>query len=294
MAQRLVELKSVAHDGIRVRASAGASSFHRKSRLEKCIEEAGEQVKKLALEREHPDSETSLREQAARERATKERMERVQAALHQLEKVQDSKKRQRYTLSKKKRVKITEPRVSTTDPEARVMKMPDGGWRPAYNVQFATDVDSGIILGASVTNQGNDNGQGPPMEDQIAQRYGVHPEDYLIDGGYAQRDTITTLQKRHVTVYAPVRPPRTTTSGRERNSPRSDDSPEVIAWRERMETEEAKVKYKLRAATAEWANAQTRQHGLLSFVVRGLEKVSCLVLLVALVHNILRGLVLAI
>lgn len=292
MAQRLVKLKAVAHDGVRVRASAGAGSFHRKSRLEECLNEAEAQVKRLAEEREHSDSETNLREQAARERAVKERAERVQAALHQLETVQAVKKRQERTLSQDKRSKITEARVSTTDSEARVMKMPDGGWRPAYNVQFATDVGSGIILGASVTNQGNDYGQGPPMEDRIAQRYGVHPEDYLIDGGYAQRDTITTLTERHVTVYAPVRPPRTTTSGRKRNTPRSDDSPAVIAWRERMETEEAKAKYKLRAATAEWTNAQTRQHGLLSFAVRGLAKVSCMVLLIALVHNILRGIVL--
>ncbi len=292
IAQRLVKLKAVAHDGVRVRASAGAGSFHRKSRLEECLGEAEAQVKRLAEEREHPDSETSLREQAARERAAQERAERVQAALHQLETVQAAKKRQEATLSQDKRGRITEARVSNTDPEARVMKMPDGGWRPAYNVQFATDVGSGIILGVSVTNRGNDYGQGPLMEDQIAQRYGVHPEDYLIDGGYAQRDTITTLTERHVTVYAPVRPPRTTTSGRERNTPRSDDSPAVIDWRERMETEEAKAKYKLRAATAEWANAQTRQHGLLPFAVRGLAKVSCIALLIALVHNILRGMVL--
>jgi transposase len=256
MNQKLVTLKQVAQDGIRVRAGAGASSFHRKDSLEQCLVEAEEQVKKLSEERDHPDPELSLRESAARRRAARERTERVQAALRQLPVVQASKDRQQCTKSKADRRKIKEARVSTTDPEARVMKMPDGGYRPAYNVQFATDVGSGVIVGASVVNEGNDTGQAELMEAQLEQRCGAKPDAYLIDGGYAQRDTITTLTKRPIKVYAPVRAPRTTTSGRDRSSPRRDDSPEVIAWRQRMETEEAKSIYKLRAATAEWANAQ--------------------------------------
>lgn len=288
MANDLVTLKQVAQDGVKIRASAGAGSFHRRSRLEECMAEAEEQVKRLAQERRQPDPEISRREQAARERAARERGGRVREALNQLSLVQAAKKRQERTLAKTKRKKITEARVSTTDPEARVMKMPDGGWRPAYNVQLATDVESGVIVGAAVVNQGNDAGQAPPMEEQVMQRNGVHPEDYLVDGGYAQREDIATLEGRHVTVYAPVRPPRTTTSGRERSSPRNDDSPAVVAWRQRMETAEAKSLYKMRAATAEWANAQVRHHGLLSFTVRGLDKVFSVVLLVAIAHNILR------
>ena len=293
MANSLVTLKQVAQDGVKVRAGAGAGSFHRRSHLEQCLVEAEQQVKRLAQEQGHPDPEVCRREQAARERAANERADRLQQALRQMSAVQAAKKRQERTLAKTKRKKITEARVSTTDPEARVMKMPDGGWRPAYNVQLATDVDSGVIVGAAVVNQGNDSGQGPPMEEQVTQRSGVHPEAYLVDGGYAQREDIATLEGRHVTVYAPVRPPRTTTSGRERSSPRSDDSPAVIIWRQRMETEEAKSVYRMRAATAEWANAQVRSHGLLSFKVRGLDKVLCVVLLVVIAHNILRGLALA-
>lgn len=288
MANDLVTLKGVAQDGVKVRAGAGAGSFHRRSKLEECLAEAEEQVKKLAQEHAHPDPEVSRREQAARERSARERAERVRQALDQMSSIQAAKERQERTLAKTKRDKITEARVSTTDSEARVMKMPDGGWRPAYNVQLATDVDSGVIVGAAVVNQGNDSGQAPPMEEQVMQRSGVHPEAYLVDGGYAQREDIATLEGREVTVYAPVRPPRTTTSGRERSSPRSDDKPAVVAWRQRMETPEAKSLYKMRAATAEWANAQVRSHGLLSFTVRGLDKVLSVVLLVVIAHNILR------
>ena len=289
MANDLVTLKRVAQDGVKVRAGAGAGSFHRRSRLEECVVEAEEQVKKLAQEREHPDPAISRREQAARERAAKERTGRIREALGQMSAIQAAKERQERTLAKAKRKKITEARVSTTDPQARVMKMPAGGWRPAYNVQLATDVWSGVIVVAAVVNQGNDSGQAPPMEEQVTQRSGVHPEAYLVDGGYAQREDITTLEGRGVTVYAPVRPPRTATSGRESSSPRGDDSPAVIAWRQRMATEEAKSLYRIRAATAEWANAQMRGHGLLSFTVRGLNKVLCVVLLSVIAHNVLRG-----
>lgn len=293
MANDLVTLESVAHDGIRVRASSGAGSFRRRARLEECLVEAEDQVKRLADEQAHPDPETSRRKQAARERAACERAGRVKEALKQISLVQAAKERQGRTKAKTERKKITEARVSTTDPEARVMKMPDGGWRPAYNVQFATDVGSGVIVGAGVVNQGSDAGLAPPMEEQVAQRSGVHPEAYLVDGGFAQREAITTLESRHVTVYAPVRPPRTATSGRDSSTPRGDDSPAVRAWRKRMETPEAKALYKMRAATAEWTNAQTRSHGLVPFTVRGIRKALSVVLLVAVTHNILRGIALA-
>ncbi len=292
MYKKLVTLKSVAQDGVKVRASAGAASFHRLSGLEKCLAEAEARVEKLAEERDNPDPEITNRERAARERAARERLERVKAALNEFPTIQAAKQKQARTLNKDLRPKITEARVSTTDNTARVMKMPDGGFRPAINVQFATEVGSGIIAGVAVGNKA-DCRLAPPVEEQVAKRSGgIHPDKYLIDGGFAQRDSITALTKRQVTVYAPVRPPRTETSGRDANSPRSDDSPEVIAWRERMKTEDAKEMYKKRASTAEWANAQARKHGLLSFTVRGLEKALSVALLVAITHDILRALVL--
>ena len=288
MAQDLVRLNQVAQDGVKVRASAGASSFRRRDSLGRCLEEAEAQVKRLAAQREHPDPEVSRRQQSARQRAAEERAERLKQALAQLPAVQAAKERQEYTLSKAKREKVTEPRVSPTDPEARVMKMPDGGFRPSYNVQLATEVGTGVIVGVGVVNQGNDAGQAPPMEEQVARRTGTHPKDYLMDGGYAQRETVDDLTRRQITVYAPVRPPRTVTSGRERSTPRRDDSPAVVSWRQRMETDAAKAVYRLRGATAEWANAQARTHGLLPFTVRGLDKVLSVVLLVVIAHNLMR------
>ncbi len=281
-----VTLEGVAQDGMRVRASAGASSFRRRETLEKHLEEAWAQVARLAQEREHPDSAVTRREQRAQERAARERVERVKQALEYLHQVQAAKERQQRTQATGKREKVTPPRASVTDPEARVMKMPDGGFRPAYNVQLATDGASGVIVGVRVINTG-DAGQAAPIEEQVVRRTGQHPKDYLVDGGFATRADITTLERRGVTVYAPVRLPRNKPE-EERYQPRYEDGPEVVQWRQRMATEPAKAIYRERGATAEWANAQVRQHGVSQFTVRGLGKVTTVMLLVAVAHNLLR------
>lgn len=289
MAAEAVTLKLVAQDGMRVRASAGASSFGRKQKLETCLEQARAQVKRLAEQREHPDPGVTTRKQAARERAARERLQRVEQALAYLPQAQAAKETQRKRDALVQRKKITEPRTSVTDPEARVMKMADGGFRPAYNVQFATDAASRVIVGVAVTPSGSDAGQAAPMVAQITQRLGAQPEVYLMDGGFAGRADITALGQRGITVYAPVRLPRWKPAA-ERYRSRWGDSPQVEAWRERMATAEAKAIYRQRAATAEWTNAQVRQHGVSQFMVRGLDKVTTVMLLVAVAHNLLRWL----
>jgi transposase len=288
MAGGLVKLRHVAQDGMRVRASAGASSYHRKDSLEKCLAVARERVDQLEKEREHLDPGLSRREQVARERAARERQARVEEALRRLPQIQAVKDKQRRKLAKSKRGKVTEARVSTTDAEVQAVKMPDGGFRPAYNAELATDVDSQVIVGVGVTTMGTDSGQALPMVEQIMERTGLIPGAYLMDGDFARRGDITALERKGITVYAPTKPPRTETSGRTQGMPRPDDTPEVARWRARMETEEAKAIYKERAATAECVNALGRLHGLRQFTVRGTAKVLSVLLLTTIVHNMLR------
>ena len=288
-----VTLEQVAQDGMRVRASAGAASLRRAETLDSCREKAQAQVERLVKEREHPDPDVSKRQRAARERAARERLERVEEALKVLPQVQAAKERQQENLSLERREKVGAARVSTTDPQARVMKMPDGGYRPAYNVELATAPADGnayaIIVGVSVTSEGTDAQQGPPMEEQVHQRTGEHPGAGLYDGGFATRETITTLTKRGVTVYAPVRLPRNKPEA-ERYQPREGDSPEVAQWRERMATPEAKAIYQRRGSLAEWANAQLRNKGMQQFTVRGLPKVTAVAVLLVMTQNLLRWL----
>jgi hypothetical protein len=241
----------------------------------------------LAKQLNEDDGAVSRRQQAARERAARERQERIEAALLQREQLAQ---RQEQVKKEKGVKRQKEPRASTTDPEARTMKMPDGGFRPGYNVEFATDTGSGIVVGVDVVNVGSDSGQLLPMVEQIEQRYEQTPERVLVDGDFAKLEDIETLHAEHeVEVYAPIKNAESEKAkGNDPYQPKPKDGPGVGAWRQRMGTEEAKTIYPRRAQTAEWANARARNCGLRQFVVRGLEKVRAVALLHALAHNLMQ------
>ena len=187
-------------------------------------------------------------------------------------------------------VKEETARVSTSDPDARVMKMGDGGFRPAFNVQFATTTDvSRVIVGVAVSNLGSDAQQSTPILEQIEERTGVRPSEILVDGGYAQHEAVDEATEMNVDIYAPVPKPRKD-DGRDQYAPHPGDSEAVVKWRQRMATEEAKAIYRQRAATAETVNADAKTHrGLDKLRVRGVEKVLASANLFVLTYNILRA-----
>jgi len=277
-----VTLARVAHDGVRVRASAGAGSYRGRRGLGRALTDATAQVAALRAELDDDPAATSRRTAAARERAAVERASRVRAALDALPALEAAKARTRAR-GKKDRP-VAEARASTTDPEARVMRMGDGGYRPAYNGQLTTDVGSGLVCGVDVTNQGTDAGQLAPAVERVRERHGCTPDEILVDGGYVSLAEIDELAACGTTVYAPptTRPPRA--DGRARRV----DSPAVAEWRDRMATPQAQLIYRLRAATAEWVNALARNRGLQQYRVRGLERVRSVLLWFALAHNLAR------
>lgn len=279
-AEGLLELKRVAQDGMRVRASAGASSFRRQTGLERHLEEAKEQIERLKQERDQGEDDLPPRRRAARERAARERLERVRRALDKLPEFEQGLSNERRRRARPAK----EVRVSTTDPEARVMKMADGGFRPAYNVQFSSEMN-GFIVALEPVNHGTDAAEVPAMLDQIERRRERYPEELLADGGFASRFNIDAAAQREVVLYAPVREPRT--AGKDRYAPHPQDNPQAREWRARMGSAEAQAILKQRGAVAEWAFAQARAHTLTQFLVRGLEKVRCVVLFVAITHNLL-------
>jgi len=278
-----VTLARVAHDGIRVRASAGAASFRRRPRLEAALELAEAQVAALRDELDDDPGATKRRIAAARERAAREREAHVREALAALPELEAAKARARARGSKDR--PPAEARASTTDPEARVMRMGDNGFRPAFNGQLTTDVDSGLVCGVAVTNRGTDHGELVPVVRRLEQAFGRAPDEILVDGGFVVLDDIATLEASGTAVYAPVPEQRATGDA---ISHRRPDAPGVAAWRERMATDDAKSVYRLRAASAEWTNALARNRGLHQFGVRGLEKVRSVLLWYALAHNLAR------
>jgi hypothetical protein len=259
-----------------VRASAGAASFHRQATLEQSLAEAAALLAALRAGGAPPDDDPpTARQRAARERAARERVARLTAALAGMPAARAA----------KQPAERGEARVSGTDPAARVMKMADGGFRPAYNVQLAADTAHQAIVGVEVTTSGSDMAQAPGMVGPVERRLGAPPGDWLMDGGFAGQQAIEQVEAAGVRVLAPVAKPKA--ADRDPHRPLPTDSPALAAWRSRMGLDEMKALYKLRAATIECVNAKARGlHGLVQLRVRGLAKVRCVALWVALAHNL--------
>jgi transposase len=277
----IVTLARVAQDGTKVRASAGAGSFRREGTLRDCVKEA----QKLVERTKRQGDRGATRAEAAQARAAADRLARVEEALAALPAVAAAKAR---TASKEKKgTPPTEARVSTTDPDARVMKFADGGFRPAYNIQFATDGDSGAVVGVAATNVGSDFAEFVPMVAQVQTRTGQYPTAMLVDHGVSSNDGITHVAALGVTVYSPVPKARGVIDPTARCP---HDSDAVAAWRRRMATEPAQAVYRQRGAIAERINADARTHRTLSQVsVRGLAKVRTGAVWVAVAINVMRA-----
>ena len=247
-------------------------------------------MRELKAQLDADPAHDSRRKAAAQQRARREMQQRLQAALERLPELEAIKRRNGG--------KAEEARASSTDADASVMKMADGGYRPAYNTQYASDCDSQVIVGVEVSTSGSDMAQLAPMVEQIEQRLGSAPKKMLVDGGFpahAQIDAVAGKTK----VYAPVPEARSKKDEQgnkvqqDKHEPKPEDSAAVASWRQRMASDEAKQLYKRRAATAECVNAQARNRGLQRMPVRGLKKVRCVTLLFALAHNLMRTLALA-
>jgi transposase len=302
-------LERIAQDGMRVRAWAGAASFRRRASLERCRAAAAARLAELRAELDADPGALSRRQAAQRQRAARERQHRVEAALAALDQLADTRRpsgepahdtpppapgtddqaagsgpAKAAGAGAPKRGR-GEPRASTTDAAARVMKMADGGFRPAFNLGLATDPRSGLIAAVTLDNVGSDMGKLVAMSDKLVHDYARRPAEHLADGGFVALAEIERLAGADVLVFAPVPKPRA--AGRERHAPLAGDGPGVAAWRVRMGGAEAKAIYKERAATAACVNGQCRNRGLWRFGVRGLVKAKAVALLHALAHNMM-------
>lgn len=283
-AARVIDLDEVVQDGLRVRASAGSASFRRKKTLHKELKKARRLVARLKQETTADPGASERRAKAARERAAREREARVEAALGKLAEVEAERERRART-NRTQVEKQGAPRASTTDPEARVMKMADGGFRPAYNCQIATLAGGQIVVGLDALASGSDRGQARPMIERLEQRHGRLPKRHLIDGGFCKNDDTEWAAGRGVRIYGP---PGQTRHKTDPYAPRRDDGPGVAAWRRRMKSAHGKAVYK-RRGPGECINARFRQWGLQQFTVRGLHKVNTVLHWFALANNILVG-----
>lgn len=280
----LVSLETIAQDGMRVRASAGSSSFRRKPSLQELQQQAQAHVDRLKKEAESETArqEGDARRCAAAERAARERQERIAEALRQHEKL--SEQREKRTKGDGEKT-----RVSTTDPDARKMKMANGGYDPAYNVQFASDGDARVIVHVDVTNDGTDGGEMPPAQAKICSTYGRTPKRALVDGGFVTKESVTAVELAGTEVVATVpRSEQLEKHGKDPHARQKGDTDQYAAFRARMAEPEYKELYRRRPSIAEFPNADCRNRNLRQFRVRGLLKAKAVALWHALAFNFTR------
>jgi transposase len=279
MHKGLLQLELVAQDGTRVRASASAPSFRRYETLLECREQAALHLKAVLADADNP--EHTAAEHAARKAAAEAFQKRVEEAIETVVVMQ--KERDEHAPPSRREKPV---RASTTDAEARVMKMPDGGFRPGYNIQLAVaGSEMGgprAIVGVQVTNVGSDMGSVAPMIDQIVERTGALPQRLLADANHAKHECIDRGADLGVELLIAV-------ADNAGDANRST-SQAVLDWRARMETDEAKRLYRARAGLVELTNAHVKKHlGVDQVLVRGLAKVTCVALLSGLAFNILHN-----
>ena len=284
--QGLVAQDTLAQDGLRVRASAGAASFRRRRRLDELQAAAQTRVNRLRAELEADPGVADRRRQAAQERAARERAQRIAAAQQRMRELEAERARREKT-NKAEVAKQKEPRASTTDADARVMKMPDGGFRPAYNMQIVSDPESQVIVAVDVETSGSDRGLARPALEGL-RAGGQTPSDYLVDGGFTKNDDIEWAHANGTRLWCP---PAQSKHGTDPYAPRKDDGAGVADWRKRMPSELGKQLYRERAK-AECVNAGARRMGLRQLTVRGKEKARIMLLWFANAHNMLRALAL--
>ncbi|MBI5144196.1 MAG: IS1182 family transposase [Candidatus Omnitrophica bacterium] len=186
-AEGLVTLERVMHDGTKIKAYAGKDSFRREEKIRAHLAMAEEQLEILKEE----DLGTSHERNSVktRERFIRDRKERMERALQELRKIQSS------SPDGKDKDKV---RASTTDPEARIMKQPDGGFAPSYNVQVSADADNGVIVGMDVTQAVNDCNQLVPAMEEIKKNVGSLPQQVVADGGFTNRQSILDMDEKDI------------------------------------------------------------------------------------------------
>lgn len=269
--KELITLDLAAQDGTRTRASASAASFRTEKGLQGCREQAALHLKAVLADVDNP--ELTKAQVARRIAAAKDFQRRVEDAVTTVKQLELEGK--------------DEPRASTTDAEARKMKMPDGGFRPGYNIQTVT-VGSALggprtVVAISVTNLGSDMGSLVPMMDQVQSRTGQLPKVLLADTNHAKHSDIEELKTRGVRVLIPP------LKSHQDKGTHVNHSPQLEDWRQDMQTEEAKQLYRARASLCELENAQLKAHqGFTQVLVRGMGKVLCAGLLCALSSNLLQ------
>jgi len=196
---KLITLKRVMHDGTKIKAAASDKSFRRQATLAAHLEGARQQVQAMG---DPHSEELSAQKAAARKRALRDKQQRLQAALQEIAELK--KNQAKHSEEKKDQDKAKEPRVSTTDPQARIMIGAKGAFGPAYNVQISTDAKAKIIVGVGLSQCSSDSGELEPAVARIEDSFKEKPEQMVVDAAYPTHDAILAMAKKGIDLIGPL------------------------------------------------------------------------------------------
>ncbi|HSY85201.1 MAG TPA: transposase [Verrucomicrobiae bacterium] len=287
IAAGVVTLEEAAIDGTKVRASASKGSLSGAGRLSRMAAAVEERIKGLKRELQADPAASQRRAKKRALDAAEERARRVEAAKAKLAELEAERAERQETHAAEEAQK-SEPKASTTDSEARMMKFPDGAMRLAYNVQVATS--RGFVIAVEPTDRRNDKGLAPMLVEQIKARCAAVPGRLLADTGAMTQDDIARLAETYpgMTIFSP--PPKEKDDVKEetrrKRAWKLRQQPTAVRdWRERMAGDEARSIYARRKNT-EHAHAHMKNRGFATMLVRGIAKVRAVCLLHALAHNL--------
>ena len=294
MKEGLITLEEVITDGTKVRSAASRSSMRRKQTLIELEKKARTRVAELKQELEADSAAGERRLSKRRLSAAEDRARRVAAALARHpatapKEETDQTKGDEPPAGGKSGKKPKQERVSTTDPDAPLMKMADGAVRPAYNVQVASAC--GFVVAIEPVQRRNDRGLAPAMVAQVEQRCGKPPDRLLADTGAMTAADIVTIAQTHPSVQVFSPPPARKEASKPESKARYERNraaePQCLQeWRTRMDSEEGQAVYKRRSNT-EHVHARLKNRGFGRMVLRGLAKVRIACLLHAVTHNLI-------
>jgi len=291
IAEGLVKPEEVSIDGTKVRARAGRNSLAQEKKLAKLEAAVAQRIAALKSELDDAPEAADRRCQERTLRAAQEHDARLKRARERLAELEQE-KAERAKRHAKEEAEKSAPSVSTSDPEARSMRMPDGSIHLAWNVQVATA--NGFIVAIEPTDRRKDSGLAVQTVEQVERRCGATPERLLADATAITQGEIDQLSQRcpGLLVYSPPPKERETVTAetlRKRHWKHEHEPDAVKQWRERMASEAGKAVYRRRKLT-EHAHAKMKNHGFGRMPVHGIATVRVVCLLHALAHNLRQAL----
>lgn len=143
--------------------------------------------------------------------------------------------------------------VSTSDPEAALGRDKFHVFRPLYNTQFVSDLNSPLILSYGVFAQPTDAGTLQPMTRKVCSMKGIQLENLLVDAGYVTASNLALCHASQINLYGPWQENDYSQKKKSKKAPKKIGKDQFV-W-----SEETQVYICPQGNTLKWIGKQNRR-----------------------------------